>query len=84
MVETLVKMVLAAALILLALLGWIRVQQAARSYAARHPEFGPAKEEGGGCGSSCSCSAACGSDGGGSCKNPDKSKFKKIHQEFEP
>ena len=47
---------LAMGLILLALLGWIKVQQLARDYAARHPEFGPAKEEGGGCGSGCSCS----------------------------
>ncbi len=36
--------------------GWIAVQHLARSYAARHPEFGPAREEGGGCGTSCLCS----------------------------
>ena len=59
---------LAMGLILLALLGWIGVQQLARGFAARHPEFGPAKEEGGGCGSSCSCS-------GGQCS----SKSKSIH-----
>jgi hypothetical protein len=47
---------LAAGLILLLLVGWILVQQAARNFAARHPEFGPAKEEGGGCGTSCACS----------------------------
>lgn len=47
---------LAAGLILLLLLGWIWVQQRARNFAARHPEFGPAKEEGRGCGSSCACS----------------------------
>lgn len=46
---------LAAGLILLLLLGWILVQQAARNYAARHPEFGPAKEEGSGCGKGCGC-----------------------------
>jgi hypothetical protein len=34
---------------------WIIVQQAARRFAAAHPEFGPAREEGGGCGSSCGC-----------------------------
>ena len=39
------------------LLGWVWVQQLARNFARRHPEFGPAREEGGGCGSSCSCSA---------------------------
>ena len=37
---------------------WVAVQTAARRYAARHPEFGPAREEGeescGGCGNSCS------------------------------
>jgi hypothetical protein len=36
---------------------WIVVQQAAKIYARRHPEFGPCREEGSGCGS---CS-------GGSC-----------------
>jgi len=46
---------LAAALILLLLVGWILVQQAARNYATRHPEFGPAKEEGSGCGKGCTC-----------------------------
>jgi len=52
--EYLFDMGLAAVLILLALLGWIGVQQMARNFAARHPEFGPAKEEGGGC-SGCAC-----------------------------
>ena len=47
---------LATGLILLLLVGWILVQQGARKFAARHPEFGPAKEEGSGCGKSCSCS----------------------------
>jgi hypothetical protein len=38
-------------LIILGLMaGWMGVQQLARSFAARHPELGPAKEEGGGCG----------------------------------
>lgn len=35
---------------------WVLVQQAARRFAAAHPEFGPAREEGGGCGTSCGCS----------------------------
>ena len=39
----------------LLLIGWLAVQQLARYYAARHPEFGPAREEGGGCGTSCQC-----------------------------
>jgi hypothetical protein len=46
---------LAPGLILLVLVGWILVQQAARNFAARHPEFGPAKEEGSGCGKGCAC-----------------------------
>lgn len=29
---------------------WIAVQHGARVFAARHPEFGPAREEGEGCG----------------------------------
>lgn len=37
---------------------WIVVQQLARGYAARHPEFGPVREDGetgcGGCGNHCS------------------------------
>ena len=32
---------------------WILVQQVARRFAERHPEFGPAREEGGGCGFHC-------------------------------
>jgi len=40
-----------AVLIILAMLaGWIGVQFLARSFAARHPEFGPAREDGEGCG----------------------------------
>jgi len=46
---------LATGLILLVLVGWILVQQGARQFAARHPELGPAKEEGSGCGKNCSC-----------------------------
>ena len=44
--------------VLLLLSGWLFVQQLARWYAARHPEFGPAREEGGGCGH-----CLCGSNG---------------------
>ena len=46
---------LASLLIFLLLLGWILVQQASRRFALRHPLFGPAKEEGSGCGKSCLC-----------------------------
>lgn len=46
----------AMAAILALLMGWIAVQHLARTFARRHPEFGPFREEGG-CGSgSCSCS----------------------------
>jgi hypothetical protein len=48
-------MLIAAGVILLVLLGWIRVQQGARDFAERHPEFGPAREEGSGCGAGCNC-----------------------------
>jgi hypothetical protein len=39
----------------LLLVGWVLVQQASRRFAKSHPEFGPAREEGGGCGTSCGC-----------------------------
>jgi hypothetical protein len=39
------------------MLGWILVQQAARKLATKYPEYGPAKEEGLGCGKSCGCQA---------------------------
>ncbi|MDD3519170.1 MAG: hypothetical protein PHQ14_12550 [Chromatiales bacterium] len=48
----------AIAIIFLLFLGWVVVQHLARTFARRHPEFGPAREEGGGCGKSCSCSRA--------------------------
>ena len=47
--------VIAIAVILLLLIGWIIVQHLSRLYAQRHTEFGPAREEGSGCGSSCLC-----------------------------
>jgi hypothetical protein len=47
----------------LLLISWLLVQQLVRRFALAHPEFGPPREEGGGCGKSCSCS------GGGSCKS---------------
>ncbi len=40
--------------------GWVLVQAAARRVAARHPEAGPYREAGGGCGGACgSCSTRC-------------------------
>jgi hypothetical protein len=58
-------MLIAAGVILLILLGWIRVQQGARDFAERHPELGPAREEGSGCGSCCNCA-------GGRCTRRDQ------------
>jgi hypothetical protein len=47
---------LLAMLIIFGLLaGWIGVQHLYREFARRHPEFGPAREEGGGCGFMCFC-----------------------------
>lgn len=37
------------------LIAWVLVQQAARKFAANHPELGPVKEEGLGCGKTCGC-----------------------------
>ena len=48
--------------IALLLMGWVTVQHLTRLYARRHPEFGPAREEGAGCGSSCLCAS------GGRCR----------------
>lgn len=42
-------------IIFLVLLGWILAQHMARLFAAKHSEFGPAKEEGGGCSLLCLC-----------------------------
>ncbi|MGB0722943.1 MAG: chemotaxis protein [Gammaproteobacteria bacterium] len=42
--------------------GWLLVQSVTRRYSAAHPELGEHKEEGTGCGKSCSCS------GSGKCK----------------
>jgi hypothetical protein len=50
-----IKILITVSLILLLMLGWISVQQMSRLFAARHPQFGPAREEGGGCGKSCGC-----------------------------
>jgi len=54
------QIVTAAVIIALALGGWLLVQAAARRFAARHPEFGPAREDGaGGCGG-CADRGTCG------------------------
>lgn len=45
-------------ILLLLLLGWVTVERVYRLFARRHPELGPFRREGGGCGGGC---------GGGSC-----------------
>ncbi len=52
--------------------GWAAVQQYARRFAARHPELGPAREEGSGCGFPCELGDArnCPHFSGGSCHLP--------------
>lgn len=48
-------------LILILLLAWVLVQQAYRLFARRHPELGPFRSEGGGCG--CCSRDSCGEGG---------------------
>lgn len=45
--------------ILFLLAGWLLVQTITRLYAQRHPEFGPWREDGKGCGDSCGCTGKC-------------------------
>ena len=52
-----INFIIAMLLIFVLMLAWIYVQQATRKYAAKHPEFGEAKEEGLGCGKNCGCKA---------------------------
>ncbi len=47
--------IIAIVVIMTLLGGWIIVQHLAHWYASKHPELGPAREEGGGCGKSCLC-----------------------------
>lgn len=52
--EFLTHYAIGTGLILAVLLGWVGVQHWYRQYAARHPEYGPARECMG-CGMACSC-----------------------------
>jgi len=49
------QLVLSIGIIFGAFAFWVLIQESARRFARRHPEFGPAREEGGDCGISCSC-----------------------------
>ena len=61
------KILVAAAIIFSVLAAWIGVQFLARHFAARHPELGPAREEGTGCGKDCGCAK-------GRCRERDKER----------
>ena len=65
MLEGLREVLFAGGLVLLVLLAWTRVQALVHRFATRHPEFGPARDEGGGCSGNCSCS------GGGCTSHPE-------------
>ena len=49
------KLILSTVIVFALFAGWIVVVILSRNYAKRHPEFGPAREEGGECGVSCGC-----------------------------
>jgi len=51
---------LIAVIVIFFLLGlWLVVMTTSRHFSERHPEYGPYREEGKGCGSSCSCTGEC-------------------------
>jgi hypothetical protein len=49
------KVITAALIILVLLFAWLMVLSITRNFSKRHPELGIHKEEGEGCGESCSC-----------------------------
>lgn len=53
--ELITRYLLAMCVLLLVLFLWVSVQKLSRKFAAAHPEFGPIREEGGGCGSGGKC-----------------------------
>jgi len=65
---------IAITFILLALYGWVLVQNITRRFSERHPEFGSHREEGGGCGKSCMC-------GNKQCANRQAAQEKSFTQE---
>ena len=56
------NLLITIAIIFSVLISWVLIQQAARKYAANHPELGPVKEEGLGCGKTCGCKTGCKQD----------------------
>jgi hypothetical protein len=55
--EKMINFLMAMILIFVLMLTWVYIQQVTRNYAAKHPEFGAAKEEGLACGKNCGCKA---------------------------
>ncbi|MFA5627258.1 MAG: hypothetical protein WCX90_01300 [Thiohalomonadaceae bacterium] len=54
----LLKILITSGVILCLLLVWIVTQKMARVFARRHPEFGPYREAGSGCGTGkCACAS---------------------------
>lgn len=54
----LLKIITTGGIILVLLLGWIALQKMARRLARRHPELGPYREAGAGCGTGkCACAS---------------------------
>lgn len=51
----LIKILITGMAVLLLLMSWLLVQHFARAFSRKHPELGPLREEGEGCGSSCNC-----------------------------
>ena len=64
--DILIRYFIAMLFMLAILFIWLMVQKLSRKFAADHPEFGPAREEGGGCGGGGKCN--CGSIK--NCTNP--------------
>jgi len=75
--DILIRYFIAMFFLLAILFIWLTVQKLSRRFASEHPEFGPAREEGGGCGGGGKCN--CGSIK--NCTNPKiKHKTSKKHQ----
>ncbi|KOR29817.1 hypothetical protein TI04_07690 [Achromatium sp. WMS2] len=55
-----VDFIVAPILVFLLLGGWLLTQKVTRDFAVKHPELGPFKEDGAGCGGNCSgCQQQC-------------------------
>lgn len=61
-----VKFLIASVIIFLVLVAWLYVEDLYRRFSRRHPELGPFRHDGGGCGDGCcSCSK-------GNCATPHR------------